>query len=95
MNFPSLNKSKITDFVLMPRFTLGIAMNTDPPHTTLAYGMDDTHGLLYNLYGDKELGLNLVPQTVYNMQSSFYPSIIEQYGAPLDTRHDYTKSKPY
>ena len=73
--------------------TLGTAMDADPPHTTLAYGMNDTHGVLYNIYGDKELGLNLVPQSVYDMQSAFYPTIEEQYGVPLDTRHDYAKSE--
>lgn len=48
-------------------------------------------GLLYNLFGDRELGLNLVPQSVYDMQSAFYPTVEEQYGVPLDTRHDYAK----
>ena len=73
--------------------TLGMAANADPPHITLAYGMDETHGLLYNLYGDRELSLNLVPQSVYDIQSNFYPTIAEQYGVPLDTRHDYAKSE--
>ena len=36
-------------------------------------------------------GLNLVPQSVYDMQSNFYPTVAEQYGVPLDTRHDYTE----
>ena len=35
---------------------LGIAHDATPPHTTLSYGFNDTHGLLYNLYGDRELG---------------------------------------
>ena len=46
-------------------------------------------GLLYNLYGDKELNLGLVPQTVYDMQSDFYATIFQNYGVPLDTRADY------
>ncbi|TVY85335.1 Glutaminase A [Lachnellula suecica] len=71
---------------------LGIAHDATPPHTTLAYGMNDTHGLLYNLYGDAELSLNLVPQSVYDMQSAFYPTVNEIYGVPLDTRHNYTKN---
>ena len=71
---------------------LGIARDANPPHTTLAYGMNETHGNLYNLYGDLELGLGLVPQMVYDMQSAFYPTIIEEYGVPLDTRHDYAKN---
>ncbi|KAL3471278.1 hypothetical protein BJX99DRAFT_29762 [Aspergillus californicus] len=71
--------------------TLGIAHTATPPHTTLSYGSDDSHGLLYNLYADRELGLNLVPQSVYDMQSAFYPTIQQRYGLPLDTRHQYTK----
>lgn len=72
--------------------TLGIAHDANPPHTTLAYGMNGTHGLLYNLYGDKLLKLNFVPQSVYDMQSAFYPTVEQKYGVPLDTRHNYTKS---
>ena len=70
-------------------------MDADPPHTTLAYGMNDTHGLLYNIYGDRELGLDLVPQSVYDMQSNFYPTIEEQYGVALDTRHDFAKRESF
>ena len=71
---------------------LGIAQNDNPPHTTLGYGLNDTHGLLYNLYGDAELNLGLVPQSVYDMQSNFYPTVNDAFGVPLDTRHNYTKS---
>ncbi|KAL4757432.1 glutaminase GtaA [Aspergillus foveolatus] len=70
---------------------LGITRNTTYPHTTLSYGSNESHGLLYNLYADRELRLNLVPQSVYDMQSNFYPTIQGQYGVPLDTRHQYTK----
>lgn len=52
-------------------------------------------GLLYNLYADRELGLDLVPQSVYKMQSEFYPTIGNRYGVPLDTRHAYTKSTSF
>ncbi|KAL4781813.1 hypothetical protein BJX76DRAFT_369577 [Aspergillus varians] len=71
--------------------TLGIAHNGAQSHTTLSYGSNDSHGLLYNLYADRELGLNLVPQSVYDMQSAFYPTVRRQFGVPLDTRHQYTK----
>lgn len=50
-------------------------------------------GLLYNLFADQELGLNLVPQSVYEMQSQFYPTVGNNYGVPLDTRHSLTKSR--
>ena len=72
--------------------TLGIAQDESPPHTTLAYGMNETHGLLYNLYADQLLGTQLVPTSVYTMQSDFYPNVENTYGVPLDTRHDYTKN---
>lgn len=63
------------------------------PHTTLAYNFNDTFSLLYNLFADRELDLSLVPQSVYDQQSKFYPSVFNEYGAPLDTRHGYTKGE--
>ena len=71
---------------------LGVAQDANPPHTTLGYGLNDTHGLLYNLYGDAELNLGLVPKKIYDMQSAFYPTVNDEFGVPLDTRHNYTKS---
>ncbi|KAN0083835.1 protein of unknown function (DUF1793) domain containing protein [Elaphomyces granulatus] len=85
------NYTNIANKYISQWLTLGIASNDNPPHTTLAYGQDNTHGLLYNLFSDSELGLNLVPRSVYDMQSNFYPTIQNKYGVPLDTRHDYTK----
>lgn len=49
-------------------------------------------GLLYNLYADSELSLNLVPQEIYDQQSAFYPTVERTYGVPLDTRNSYTKT---
>lgn len=50
-------------------------------------------GLLYNLYSDKLLGFDLVPKHIYEMQDSFYPTVKNKYGVPLDTRAQYTKGK--
>lgn len=73
--------------------TLGINNDSSPPHAVLNYGNSSTWGLLYNLYNDKLLNTNLVPQEVYDMQSAFYPTVQEKYGVPLDTRNRYyTKS---
>ncbi|TCD64701.1 hypothetical protein EIP91_003775 [Steccherinum ochraceum] len=49
-------------------------------------------GLAYNLYADQLLGTNLFPDTVYNMQTSWYGNKLAntQYGLPLDTRHTYS-----
>ncbi|KAK4547118.1 hypothetical protein LTR36_001339 [Oleoguttula mirabilis] len=70
----------------------GINYNATYPHAELNYGNSSSYVLLYNLYSDAELGLELVPQTVYNMQSKFYPTVFNEYGVPLDTRHTYTKN---
>ena len=86
-NFTSISATYISQWQ-----TLGIAHEASPPHTTLAYGMNDTHGLLYNLYADALIQANLVPQDVYAMQSDFYPTIANTYGVPLDTRSSLGKS---
>ena len=66
--------------------------NSSLPHTTLSYGNDSSFSLLYNLYAAPLLGLgSFVPQTVYEEQSAFYPSVALRYGVPLDTRHTWTK----
>lgn len=70
----------------------GIAQDSSTPHATLAYGQTNTNVLLYNLYADSLLNLNFVPKSVYEMQSTFYPTMIAKYGIPLDSRHSYTKS---
>lgn len=72
---------------------LAISYDANPPHTTFQYGNASSYGLLYNLFSDRELGLQLVPQSVYDMQSTFYKTKFDTYGVPLDTRHTYTKSE--
>ncbi|KAJ5154601.1 uncharacterized protein N7500_010040 [Penicillium coprophilum] len=86
-NYSSIAKDYITQWQ-----DLAIAKNANPPRTTLSYGNTASHGLLYNLFADAQLGLDLVPQSVYQMQSDFYPTVENKYGVPLDTRHTYTKS---
>jgi hypothetical protein len=64
-----------------------------PAHTKLAYQDATSHGLLYNLYADRLLNLNFVPQRIYDMQSAFYPTVAHTYGVPLDSRNVATKCK--
>lgn len=73
---------------------LGINSAADPPHTTLSYGDGASHGLLYNLYANSLLGFgyDFVPQSVYDMQSDFYPTVALEHCVPLDTRHTYSKT---
>ena len=50
-------------------------------------------GILYNIYADRLLNLNFIPQDVYDMQSAFYPTAqAGKYAVPLDTRHNWAKS---
>ncbi|KAL2166674.1 hypothetical protein VTG60DRAFT_2304 [Thermothelomyces hinnuleus] len=89
------NKDKygeVADRYLKGWKDLGINTKADPPHTTLSYGDDDSHGLLYNIYADKLLDLHFVDQSVFDMQSEFYPTVASDYGVALDTRHTWTKS---
>jgi hypothetical protein len=76
-NFTSIAHDYITKWQ-----KLGIAQGTNGSlaHTTLAYGMPNTHGLLYNLYADAWVKTNIVPRSVYKMQSNFYPTVAMQYG---------------
>ncbi|KZV92371.1 DUF1793-domain-containing protein [Exidia glandulosa HHB12029] len=61
-------------------------------HLTLKYGDDATWGTTYNLYADKLLGLNLFPQSIYDMQTAWYKKQIMNFGLQLDTRNKRAKT---
>lgn len=69
-----------------------MAFSDDKNHLTLSYGDSSSWGLSYNLYADKLLNLNIFPQSVYETQTKWYPTVANKYGIPLDTRHAYTLS---
>ncbi|KAK3939224.1 hypothetical protein QBC46DRAFT_355245 [Diplogelasinospora grovesii] len=69
-----------------------LAVDRSATHTLLAYQWRSSWGLLYNIYPDKLLNLNIVTPKVYEMQSDFYPTVSQIFGVPLDNRHHYTKS---
>ncbi|GAA5829765.1 hypothetical protein JCM11251_007872 [Rhodosporidiobolus azoricus] len=58
----------------------------------LAYQDEQSWGLLYNLFGDRLLNLNLFDHKLYKQQSEWYQTKAERYGVPLDSRHAWTKS---
>lgn len=89
-NFTDISREYLNKW--MDRAVAGPSGKLNKPHTSLSYGANDTFSLLYNLYADKELGLECIPQSIYDMQSEFYPTVFNKYGAPLDTRHNYTKA---
>lgn len=61
-------------------------------HAKLAYQQEDSWGLLYNLWGDRVLGLGLWPRDLYEDQDAWYATHRERYGVPLDSRHKWTKT---
>jgi hypothetical protein len=91
-NSTAANYSSIASDYVQQWQVLGFNTADDPPHSKLDYGDDSSWGLLYNLFGDKELGLQLIPDSVYEIQNNFYPTVNAEYGIPLDTRHTYTMS---
>ncbi|CAG8960693.1 hypothetical protein HYFRA_00013461 [Hymenoscyphus fraxineus] len=86
-NFTAIAKDYVGKWV-------DFAMTTEGglPHTNLAYQDPKSHGLLYNIYADKLLNLNIVPAPIFQQQSDFYPTVAQKYGVPLDTRNMVTKS---
>ncbi|THX52385.1 DUF1793-domain-containing protein [Aureobasidium pullulans] len=68
------------------------AIDPSGTHTMLAYQSRGSFGLLYNTYPDKLLNLGIIPQSLYDMQSDWYPTISQVFGVQLDSRHTYTKS---
>jgi len=85
-NYSSIASSYVEQFQKL-------ATSGDGKHLTLAYGNDSSWGLTYNLYSDKLLGTNIFPQSVIDLQTSWYGNVtMPEFGLPLDTRHDYVLS---
>lgn len=68
------------------------AIDPSGRHTLLSYQWRSSYGLLYNTFPNMLLSLNLIPQSLYDMQSNWYPTTSQIFGIPLDNRHSYTKS---
>lgn len=52
-----------------------LAKSADNTHLLMNYGAQTTSGLMYNLYADKLLQLNLVPDEVGRTVSTEFPHI--------------------
>ncbi|KAJ8076132.1 hypothetical protein PM082_022117 [Marasmius tenuissimus] len=58
-------------------------------HLTSTYGASETWGLIYNLYADKLLGMNLVSDDIYHAQDEFYTGRAlssDNFGFPFDSK---------
>jgi len=51
-----------------------LSISQDKTHLMTSFGQQASAGLIYNLYADKLLQLDLVPQSMYDLQTSHYIS---------------------
>jgi hypothetical protein len=68
------------------------AFNPSHTHILLAYQWNESYSILYNTYPALLLNLSVIPDSLYDMQSSFYPTLAQRYGVPIDNRRLWTKS---
>lgn len=61
-------------------------------HYVLAYGRPDTWSLKYNMVWDKFYGSGLFSDDIYEKEYAYYIKMTNEYGTPLDSRREYTKS---
>ncbi|KAG2028249.1 hypothetical protein BDR03DRAFT_883605, partial [Suillus americanus] len=57
---------------------LNYATSSDGLHLTLNYGNESSWGLSYNLYADRLLGTNVFPESIYDMQTAWYATVISE-----------------
>ncbi|KAK4934972.1 hypothetical protein LTR10_023878 [Elasticomyces elasticus] len=69
-----------------------LAIDPSGHHTMLGYQWRSSWGLLYNIFPARLLSLPIIPDSIYDMQCTYYPSVSQIYGVPLDNRHALTKS---
>jgi len=69
-----------------------MSMGSDNKHVKLAYQLDSSWGIQFNLMMDKLLGLDLVPESIYEILDAWYLRVANSYGVQLDTRVDWGKT---
>ncbi|GAA6061954.1 hypothetical protein JCM10212_001996 [Sporobolomyces blumeae] len=68
---------------------LELAVSTNRTHLLSSYGNQTSWLTHYNLFYDKLLNgedEQQFPETIYEMQDEFYPTVAQPYGPPLDSR---------
>ncbi|KAM5540207.1 hypothetical protein V8D89_006026 [Ganoderma adspersum] len=71
---------------------LSLAASSSGSHLLGNYGDQQSWSLMYNLFADKMLGLNFVPQSVIDMQTVYIGGLLamaSQWGLPIDNTTPY------
>lgn len=58
----------------------------------LAFDREGTWSMKYNMVWDKIYGWDIFDADIFEDEVSYYKTVINKYGLPLDNRSDYTKS---
>lgn len=64
----------------------------DEEHYRLAFNLEGTWSLKYNLVWDKIFGTNIFCDQIFEKELTYYLSRKNKYGIPLDSRETYTKT---
>lgn len=72
--------------------TLWEKMARDNDHYKLTFTEDDTWSLKYNMVWDSIFGLNIFDSEIKKKEIAYYKKMQNEYGAPLDSRRQYTKT---
>jgi hypothetical protein len=69
-----------------------VKVAADDDHYRLAFDKPNTWSQKYNLVWDRILGLNIFPPEVARKEVTYYKSVMQRYGVPLDSRTHLTKT---
>ena len=88
------NSTEIGDQHAIVLYQDGLGTDASKTHFTLQYPDNDvTYKVIFNLYPDLLLNLSAFPQSAYDMESAYYPTVRKRGGVALDNRQFWANSE--